>query len=117
MKAEFQKSGGRDLALFEGGKILADPEGVFLLRFMLQASLQHKSSKPDCGAAIRLACKHLVQRAESQTTPEASIGFRMAERGKQPTMHPSKPRFFEGAFEGGQPFGIAGWHGFVHDMF
>jgi hypothetical protein len=32
-------------------------------------------------------------------------------------MRSCKPRFFQGAFEGGQLVGMARWRQFVHDMF
>jgi len=107
MDAEFQKSGRGNLALFEGRKVLTDPEKVFLLRFMLQASLQHKCSKTDRSSTIRLARKHLVQCAEPQPTPKTSIRLGMTKRGKSPTMCPCKPNLFERAFEGGQLFDMA----------
>jgi len=107
MKTEFQKSCRRDLALLEGGKILADPESIFLLRLMLQASLQHECSKTDRCSAICLACEHLMQRSEPQTSSEACIGFGMTERGKPLAMRRLESRLYEGAFESGQPFGVA----------
>ena len=107
MNAKFQKSGGENFALFEGGKILADPEKIFLLRFMLQTSLQHKCSKTVRGAAIRLARIDLMQHAEPQATPQAGIDFGMPERGESLTMRSCKPRSFEGEFQSSQLFGMA----------
>jgi len=105
--AEFEEPGRRKFAMLECGKVLANPEEMFLLRFMLQQLLQHKCSKTARRPTVHVARKDIVQRANAQTTTQTSIGFGMAKRGKSLVVLRSEPRFFEGAFEDGQPFGMA----------
>ena len=96
---------------------MANPEKLALLRFMLQASLQHKCSKTGRSSAICFACEYFVQSSETQPATKTRIGFGMPKRGSPLPLRTSQPPFLKGALEGGQPFGVVGGQLHVHGMF
>ena len=65
------EAGGRNLAMFEGGKILADPQQLFLSPHALG-----KAQGKACGAGI--AGEDLVQRAARDAAAQRRIGTGMA---------------------------------------
>jgi len=77
IEPEVPKSGGIDVALFEGRIVLPDPEEMFLLRFMLQQKVQHKCSKTiPRSASGRL--EDFMQGASSDPSAKRTINAGMA---------------------------------------
>jgi hypothetical protein len=112
IETECEQPGGEDFAVLERGIILPDPEKVFRRR----NSHGHRRRKSRRCTAMRIVRENFVQRTVPQSALEHRIGFVMAERGKAMRTR-VEPGSFERAFEGGQFFGLARLHDFVHGMF